>query len=148
MKITSLFYFFILLSCNSDLKIVPLSPYSKFFETDSTKEIQQYFMVKGKEYDIDKIYSHLLYFADSCRNNAVPSLNLEFSIFFYKESDKLTTAFQESESDLLIWHGDELLFFVNYTVEGKRYYQKFNEGQSIPNHKNEIEVIDVKPINH
>lgn len=102
---------FIFISCRStskELHIYPLHPYQAEISTGNKGTLVVYFYVENF-LNYNKDIQVLRRYADSLRTTSYQN-NVNVDFLFYRKTDVLNDTFQETKSDILEWHGKDLLY--------------------------------------
>ncbi len=133
----------VLISCSSkkQVEIVALDPYFKMEAKEGRTVRSIYFLVKNWEDQNDKNYDTLNKFSDEYKLSDTSKCSI-CSIYFYKESNRTNESYIESESDLIDWHSEDLIFSKEWQDDKVVYIQKFKNGKVVDT--SDVKIIDIR----
>lgn len=114
------------------LEIQPLHPYTKIEEKNDGKTKYIYFYVKNFDLEKKNYYDSLAHFASRYRFSDVDTSKFSmYSVEFFSHSDKTNEKYRESPSDLVLWHGKDLLFTIFWGKNNDPITQRYVKGEVI-----------------
>lgn len=121
-------------SCLKTDKII-ISKLHPYEEVDSMGQKYKYYVVQNFEVGNKQQFNQLKKFA----NQNVDSNYNEFegySISFFKESNKTPIKFVQTESDLILWHNEDLVCTFEWKYGRFLNYYEYKKGRIIEKGKN------------
>jgi len=115
---------------SNNLVIIPLNPYSKYSKVGNSKEAYKYYLVKGYIPNSENQLQEVKAFALKNRDSNFSSFN-NYQIVFYKESKLTNEGYKEDESDLIEWHGNDIILTFNWSKGNLISIFQYNEGKIV-----------------
>ena len=140
----TIFVSFLFSSCNSrcqDLIIFSISPYSKENKFTNIIEKYKYYLVENFNYNCQDQYKQI-------KKYAIDQLDSNFSnydgyqIVFYTETAKTNKSFKENETDLIEWHGDDIIYTFTWSKGMFVGEFEYNNGKII--NKKDVKEYPIK----
>jgi predicted phosphodiesterase len=96
-------------SARGQLAIAPLHPYEEINTVGNHVQKYKFFIVnnfqEGSKEQIKQIDNYIKGNMDKDHNKYS-----QYIVVIYKESDKLNKSFKQTESDMLMWHGKDVIY--------------------------------------
>lgn len=132
----------ILPGCAGDqhrLVIVPLHPYYKDNNYDTIKQRYRYFLLKESGKNVDRFNQVKSFVFNNLDNNY--SLYNAYEVVVYRETRKTNELYRDKESDMIEWHGKDIIFTFDW-VKGKYIgHFEYENGRII--NKRPVNIIDI-----
>lgn len=128
--ISSLFIFFLNFKCKREnIETYPLSPFEK---TDTLNQIivqkDKYFIIYNYDTNDSSQISYVKKFAIQQLDLGYENFS-SFNIIFYKQSANLKLNFRQTESDILLWHGNDIVFTFQWLNGKFGFYNDYVNGR-------------------
>jgi hypothetical protein len=119
------------LSClKGKMTITKLNPYFEVSNIDTAQQKYVFFLVKNYEAGNEQNFKEIKEFAERNLEQTYGHYAI-YDILFYKESSKTNDDYKESPSDLLAWHGDDLIFSFTWSYGKFSYYNEYKNGKIV-----------------
>ena len=112
------------------LSIYPLHPF-KETDTINNKIVKyKYFTVTNYQYGNEKQLKRIKRFVKESLDKDYREF-LKYFVVIYKESNAVTRNFRQTESDLLAWHGKDIIYDFEWAHGKFSYYSIYKNGKII-----------------
>jgi len=107
--------------------ISKLHPYS---EVDNLGQKYKYYVVQNFEFGNKQQFEELKEFAENNLDNDYNKFE-GYAVGFYKESSRAPIDFKQTESDLILWHGSDLIYSFEWQNGKFLNYYEYKDGKIV-----------------
>lgn len=120
------------LSCFNKGKMVitKLHPYSEIDSIGHEPQKYKFYLVQNFELGNKQQFEEIKKFAEENLDKDYKQYAI-YDICFYKESSKTNLNYRQTPSDLILWHGDDLVFDFAWSYGKSISYNAYKDGKVI-----------------